>query len=136
MGQIYVEIHDATLRNRTSDEIINFWREEAGVFPGAERVTYRAANIGPGGKPLEFKILAPRDNAKELELAVEEAKAALAEFGGVYDIQDDNGAGKIEFQFTVKDTGKAARYHCERFSRNSSKRVLWCRSNASPTRPK
>ncbi len=27
-------------------------------------VTYRAANIGPGGKPLEFKILAPRDNAK------------------------------------------------------------------------
>lgn len=106
VGQIYVEIHDATLRNRTSDEIINLWREEAGVFPGAERVTYRAANIGPGGKPLEFKILAPRDNAKELEIAVEEAKAALAEFGGVYDIQDDNGAGKIEFQFTVKDTAK------------------------------
>jgi multidrug efflux pump subunit AcrB len=106
VGQIIVEIHDATLRNRTSTEIINMWREEAGVFPGAERVTYRAANIGPGGKPLEFKILAPRNNEKDLQVAVLAAKEALSKFGGVYNIQDDNGAGKIEFQFAVKESAK------------------------------
>ena len=107
VGQIQVEIHDATVRNRTSDEIINLWREEAGVFPGAERVSFRAANIGPGGKPLEFKILAPREDAYALEEAVDAAKLALAKFGGVYDIQDDNAAGKIEFQFAIKEQAKS-----------------------------
>lgn len=107
VGQVQVEIHDATLRNRTSDEIINMWREEAGVFPGAERVSYRSANIGPGGKPLEFKILAPREDAKALEEAVEAAKLALKQFAGVYDIQDDNAAGKIEFQFAIKESAKS-----------------------------
>lgn len=107
VGQVQVEIHDATERNRTSDEIINMWREEAGVFPGAERVSYRAANIGPGGKPLEFKILAPREDAMALESAVEAAKTALKQFDGVYDIQDDNAAGKIEFQFAIKERAKS-----------------------------
>lgn len=107
VGQVQVEIHDATLRNKTSDEIINMWREEAGVFPGAERVSYRSANIGPGGKPLEFKILAPREDAKALEEAVDAAKDMLKQFAGVYDIQDDNAAGKVEFQFAIKENAKS-----------------------------
>ncbi len=107
VGQVQVEIHDATLRNKTSEEIINMWREEAGVFPGAERVSFRSANIGPGGKPLEFKILAPREDAKALEDAVESSKDALKQFAGVYDIQDDNAAGKVEFQFAIKENAKS-----------------------------
>ncbi|MFM2216168.1 MAG: Multidrug resistance protein MdtC [Planctomycetota bacterium] len=107
VAQIEAEIHDATLRNVTSEQLIRWWREEAGVFPGAERVNFQAADIGPGGKPLEFKILAPRENVRELEAAVEEAKAKLSTYAGVYDIRDDSNPGKTEFQFTIRDQAKS-----------------------------
>ncbi len=107
VAQVTAEIHDATVRNVTSEQIIKWWREKAGQFPGAERVNFQAANIGPGGKPLEFKILAPREGLQQLETAVEEAKAKLATYDGVYDIRDDSNPGKTEFQFTIKDRAKA-----------------------------
>ncbi|MFM8485221.1 MAG: AcrB/AcrD/AcrF family protein, partial [Bacteroidota bacterium] len=42
VAQVQAEIHDATLRNVTSEQLIRWWREEAGVFPGAERVNFQA----------------------------------------------------------------------------------------------
>lgn len=107
VAQVQVEIHDATERNVTSDELIQLWREKAGIFPGAERVTFQSANIGPGGKPLEFKILAPRKDVVALEAAVEEAKRSLGNFAGVYDIRDDSSPGKIEFQFSVMERAQS-----------------------------
>ncbi len=107
VAQVQAEIHDATLRNVTSDQLIQMWREEAGLFPGAERVTFQAADIGPGGKPLEFKILAPSEDVAALNEAVEEAKMALARYDGVFDIRDDSNPGKTEFQFTIQDRAKS-----------------------------
>jgi hydrophobic/amphiphilic exporter-1 (mainly G- bacteria), HAE1 family len=65
-------------------------------------VAFQSEDVGPGGKPIEFKILAPRENVADLEAAVEEAKKALANFDGIYDIGDDSTPGKIEYQLTVK----------------------------------
>lgn len=107
VAQVQAELHEATMRNVTSQQLIQLWRQAAGVFPGAERVNFQSENIGPGGKPLEFKILAPRDNVAELELAVEAAKSTLAQYAGVYDIRDDSNPGKTEFQFTIKDRAKS-----------------------------
>ena len=107
VAQVFVEIHDATVRNITSDEILNKWREAAGNFPGAERVTFQAANIGPGGRPLEFKILAPSRDIAALEAAVETAKETLRTYAGVYDIRDDSSPGKVEFQFAIKERAKS-----------------------------
>jgi multidrug efflux pump subunit AcrB len=107
VAQVQVELHDATLRKITSDELINRWREAAGIFPGAERVTFQAANIGPGGRPLEFKILAPRQDVAALEAAVEASKEALRSYAGVYDVRDDSSPGKVEFQFSIKERAKS-----------------------------
>ena len=107
VGQVQVEIHEATVRNVTSDSLINMWRDEAGVFPGAERVTFQAQNMGPGGRALEFKILAPRSDVVALEAAIEAAKEALGKFAGVYDIRDDSSPGKVEFQFSIKERAKS-----------------------------
>ncbi len=107
VGQVQVELHDATQRNVTSFELIRQWREEAGVFPGAERVVFQSANMGPGGKPLEFKILGPREDAESIEKAVEAAKIELANYAGVYDIRDDSNPGKFEFQFRIKDRAQS-----------------------------
>jgi multidrug efflux pump subunit AcrB len=107
VAQIQAELHESTVRNVTSDQLIQMWRQEAGLFPGAERVNFQSENIGPGGKPLEFKILAPREGVAELEMAVEAAKSKLATYDGVYDIRDDSNPGKTEFQFAIKDRAKS-----------------------------
>lgn len=107
VAQVQAELHEATLRNVTSDRLIQMWRQAAGIFPGAERINFQSENIGPGGKPLEFKILAPRDRVADLESAVKVAKETLAKYSGVYDIRDDSNPGKTEFQFTIKDSAKS-----------------------------
>ncbi len=107
VAQIQLELHEATVRNVTSAELINLWREEASEFVGAERVTYQAANMGPGGRPLEFKILAPREDVVALEAAVEASKEALRTFAGVYDISDDSNPGKFEFNFKIKERAQS-----------------------------
>lgn len=103
VGQVYVELVDSASRSITSNDILNMWREEAGDFPGAERITFDSVNIGPGGKAIEFKLLAPSENQADLDIAVERCKAKLASYAGVFDIRDDATPGKLEFQYKVKD---------------------------------
>ncbi len=107
VGQIYVELHDSSIRSVSSTELINRWRKAAGTFNGAERVTFDSASVGPGGNPIEFRLLAPAENNDQLIAAVEEAKKKLATYQGVYDIRDDATPGKTEFQIRVKDRAQA-----------------------------
>ena len=103
VGQVYVELVDAGKRTVNSSDILNMWREEAGDFPGAERITFDSVNIGPGGRAIEFKLLAPAENQADLDDAIEQCKAKLATYSGVFDIRDDATPGKLEFQYKVKD---------------------------------
>jgi len=107
VGQVICELHDASFRTKTSTELINMWRKEAGEFTGAERVTFDSAEVGPGGNPIEFKLLAPSNQQVQLDKAVEMAKAELATYRGVYDIRDDATPGKTEFQIRVKDSAQS-----------------------------
>jgi multidrug efflux pump subunit AcrB len=107
VGQVFVELRDSTERNVTSSELINLWRKEAGEFNGAELVRFDSASIGPGGQPIEFKLLAQAVHQTELDQAVEDVKAYLGTFTGVYDIRDDATPGKLEFQIRVKDEAQS-----------------------------
>jgi multidrug efflux pump subunit AcrB len=107
VGQIYVELYDTKIRETSSEELLRLWREEVGEIAGAENVTYGSIAVGPAGKPIEFKLLAPSDKTDQLAAATEAMKAKLAEFQGVFDISDDNTPGKWEFQFKVKDQALA-----------------------------
>ena len=107
VGQVFVECYDTEVREIHSDKLLAMWREQVGEIPGVERVTYGSLGVGPGGKPIEFKLLAPSANEDELLAATEEMKTRLSQFAGVYDIADDNTPGKWEFQFRVKDRALA-----------------------------
>lgn len=107
VGQVAVELEDAGSRNLSSTALINLWRAKVGEISGAERVTFDSASMGPGGKAVEFKLLAPAEDQKQLEAVVEEAKVALAKFTGVFDIRDDATPGKTEFQIRVKDRAQS-----------------------------
>lgn len=106
-GAVGVEMVDLAYRDVTSEEVIRMWREEAGAFPGAESVTFRTEARGPGGTPIEFRLLAPPQKMATLEQLAELCKQRLAQYPGVFDIADDSRTGKWEFQIRLKDSGKA-----------------------------
>ncbi|MFY8153521.1 MAG: efflux RND transporter permease subunit [Hyphomicrobiales bacterium] len=61
VGSVSVELVDGEKRSVTSEEFISEWRKAAGDFPGIDSLVYDSENIGPGGKPIDFKLLAPSD---------------------------------------------------------------------------
>ena len=108
VGQIFVELHDTLIRDTHSDEIIARWRSKVGEIAGADRVNYGTIGVGPGGKAIEFKVLAASNDVDQLLAATEAIKERLdTTYSGVFDIADDNTPGKWEFQFRVKDNALA-----------------------------
>lgn len=107
IGSVSLELVDTSERSIRSNQLLAEWREEAGDFPGADSIIFDSPNMGPGGVPIEFKLLAPSNAVSELEAAVEECKVRLAEYPGVYDIADDSAPGKVEFRIKIKERARA-----------------------------
>jgi multidrug efflux pump subunit AcrB len=102
LGSVTAELIDSARRSIPSDVIIAEWRKAAGEYPGAEKLVFGGEMHGPGGKPIEFKLLARGELMPQLEAAVERTKARLRQYPGVFDIADDSNPGKWEFQLRVK----------------------------------
>jgi hydrophobic/amphiphilic exporter-1 (mainly G- bacteria), HAE1 family len=107
VGSVFVELHEVSQRDVSSEEIVAQWRKRAGDFSGAESVTFGAPRMGPGGTPIEFKLLAESDSVAVLEEAVEKCKSKLREYPGVFDVADDSRPGKWEFQLQIKERARA-----------------------------
>ena len=106
-GMVRVELVDNKSRDVTSQQIIAEWRKMAGSFPEAEQLKFSSTMGGPGGTPIEFRLLSRPKDFDKLKAAVAKVKAKLAEFDGVVDIADDSPLGKLEIQLKTK---KEARY--------------------------
>lgn len=107
VGYVSAELVDTSQRELHSQEILNLWRAKAGEFAGAESLVFGSPDMGPGGAPIEFKLLAPPERMAELEQLVEHCKTRLDAYQGVFDIRDDSRPGKWEFQLRVKDQAVA-----------------------------
>jgi multidrug efflux pump subunit AcrB len=101
-GSVEVELIKAEDRGVLSSEIVKRWRAAVGTIVGTEEFNLGTRSFGPGGTPLEFKLLGPSDQLEQLNAAVEACKQKLAEYPGVSDIQDDSVPGKWEYRFRVK----------------------------------
>jgi len=104
VGAVAVELVEGERRDVTSEAFISEWRRAAGEFAGTESLLFGTENIGPGGKTIEFKLLASSDDeaVRQLEAAVERCKEWLAQYPGVIDIDSDSRPGKWEYQIKVK----------------------------------
>ena len=103
IGMVHVQLVENTQRDIKSEQVVSEWRQAVGDIPGVETLTFGSIARGPGGKAIEFKLLAPAERMAELESAIEEAKAELSTFPGVYDVTDDSRPGKWEIQLTEKE---------------------------------
>ena len=107
VGLVEVEMVDSSQREIHSEQVLAEWRQEAGSFPGAESLKFGTPQFGPGGTPIEFKLLARKENMEILETVVEKYKQKLATYPGVFDIADDSQPGKWEFQLRIKEKALA-----------------------------
>jgi multidrug efflux pump subunit AcrB len=107
VGGVNVELVETDMREIHSREIIAQWRKSSGDFPGAESVTFQIPDFGPGGRPIEFRLLADAEHMDQLESAIEETKDRLSDYSSVFDIADDSRPGKWEFQLKVKQNAMA-----------------------------
>jgi multidrug efflux pump subunit AcrB len=109
VGAVAVELVDGERRSVTSEQFISEWRRLAGDFAGTESLVFGTENIGPGGKTIEFKLLAAAEpeSVRQLEAAVEKCKDWLAQYPGVIDIDDDSRPGKWEYQIKVQPKAEA-----------------------------
>ncbi|MEX1039913.1 MAG: efflux RND transporter permease subunit [Pirellulaceae bacterium] len=102
VGSVEIELQDTEERTISSDEIITHWRDAVGKVPGAESLAITSRAHGPGGKSIEFKLLASGADLDQLEQAVDRTKQKLAQYPGVQDIADDSLPGKWEYRFRIK----------------------------------
>ncbi len=107
VGLVEVELEPAGNRAIKSDVILAEWRAEVGEISGTDLLTFGYPSFGPGGTPVEFKLLAPKSEMPDLERAVEECKRELATKRGVFDVADDCRPGKWEYQLQIRDHARA-----------------------------
>ena len=111
-GIVLVELAESSRRTKVAaEDVRREWsklaKERANGFPGHESLAFETEEHGPGGKDIEFKLLADPDRMEAMEAAIEECKAELARNPSVDNIEDDSRPGKWEFQLKIKDSAKA-----------------------------
>ena len=134
-GSVEVELTKSEERGVHSREIVSRWRDAVGPILGTEELSIGTRSWGPGGAPIEFKILGPSAAVDDIDAAVERSKAKLAEYPGVSDIKDDSVPGKWEYRFRIKPEAFAMGVRTSDLAETVRAAYFRRGSNASSTRP-
>lgn len=107
VGTVELKLAPVDSRSITSTQITEMWRDEIGEIPGTDVLKFGSRSMGPGGSPIQFKLLTRSRDADYLIEAAEEAKRYLGKQVGVVDIEDDHRPGKTEQIFELNEKGHA-----------------------------
>ena len=106
VAAVQVQLHREPLRTLAATELERLWRAKVGDVPGAERLTFSAEFVGPGGADVEYE-LAHQDEAT-LSAAVDDLKEAYRRYPSMYEIQDSDSPGKRQYDIELTSAGEAA----------------------------
>ncbi len=98
--EVSLELMPAERRRVDSSEIIKAWKDAVGPVHGAELFTITRQELGPSEKPLEIRLLG--EDLEELRNAADELESKLAQYDGVFDVDDDLIPGKRELQVSLR----------------------------------
>ncbi|MCK7459990.1 efflux RND transporter permease subunit [Idiomarina aminovorans] len=104
-GTVFVELKKGEDRQIDGFEIVNQWREAVPELAGVKALNFQGSIDGGSGFDIEFQLVG--ENLDELKAAAEELKLALADYDGVFDIEDTFGDGKEEILLQTKPLATA-----------------------------
>lgn len=86
-------------------DVTNLWRERVGEIPGVKKLVFIDGNHFGGGPPLSFRLSG--GNLEILQNAAGELEAKLAEYDGVFDIENSFDTGGQEIKLAIKPEAEA-----------------------------
>ncbi len=102
LGQILIDLTEATERKRSVFEIVADLRTRCQSIAGFERIEFANVDSGPPtGKAVEVKVKGKRFD--QLEAISKELQGVLSQLPGVYDIGDDFSPGKAELRVRLDE---------------------------------
>jgi len=103
LAEVKVEILEGEQRHISAKELVRRWREEVGIIPDAEALSFQSA-LFTAGNPIEVH-LSLRDHDRLVQ-AADMLKARLGQYNGVFDITDSFLPGKMEMQLELEPTAR------------------------------
>jgi HAE1 family hydrophobic/amphiphilic exporter-1 len=100
LATITVDLLTAESRNTRLLDFVNLWRENAGLIPQAQTISFKEPTLGPSGQPIEIRLQG--DNLIRLSEASYDLQNWLSGYPGVENLIDDLRPGKPEFSITLK----------------------------------
>ncbi len=104
VAQVWIQLLDGEIRDVSSTELNRLWREQVGVIPDAESLTF-SSEIHSAGNAIEIHLSI--DDYEKLQVAADDLKAELGKFPGVFDIKDSYLPGKMEMQLKLKPNAES-----------------------------
>ncbi|MRJ45491.1 efflux RND transporter permease subunit [Idiomarina loihiensis] len=104
-GTVFVELKKGEDRQIDGFEIVNQWREAVPELAGVRALNFQGSMSGGSGFDIEFQLVG--ENLDELKAAADELKLELADYDGVFDIEDTFGDGKEEILLQTKPLATA-----------------------------
>lgn len=105
LGQIIIELKEATARNRHSELVLADLRAASDQLTGINSASWQSLNGGPAGRSLELKVSG--DNFAETLAVADAFKEKLATFQGVFDIDDNLDRGQREVRLGLKESARS-----------------------------
>jgi multidrug efflux pump subunit AcrB len=99
LAEINFELLAAERRDISAETIEQAWREAVGPISNVRTIAFQSA-VFSLGKPIQAEISAPTPEL--VEQAVARFKAELAQFAGVFEIEDNRKPGKREVKLSLK----------------------------------
>ena len=99
-GQLVVELKKSEDREIDGFEIAKRWREQVPEIPGLKSFKINSSVAGGGGADIALQLRGT--NLQNLQLATQELKDRLAEYAGVFDIEDNLLGGNDEIVLALK----------------------------------
>ena len=94
------------VRTKSTSEVTMMWRRAVGEIAGAERSRFESSRGGPGGGD-SLTIELAHSSIVTLEKASASIAAILEEYPIVKNIDDGYNPGKLQFEFTLREEGRA-----------------------------
>ncbi len=104
LGQVMIQLIGEEERNIGATELTGLWRNNVGVIPDVESITFKS-DLHSAGNAIEVHL--SLEDHQDLPAAANELKRELEDYPGVFDVGDSFLPGKKEMQLKLKPVAQS-----------------------------